>query len=97
VTRAVRPRVLEYTWGADLLRWDLEPTEAGTRLTLHHTVKDRGWLPKVAAGWHICLDVAERTLDGHPPGRIVGDAAKQVGWERLNAEYAGQFGVETTG
>lgn len=97
VTRAVRPRVLEYTWGSDLLRWDLEPTGSGTRLTLHHTVTDRGWLSKVAAGWHICLDVAERALDGHPPGRIVGEAAKQMGWERLNAEYAEKFAVETSG
>jgi uncharacterized protein YndB with AHSA1/START domain len=97
VTRAVRPRVLEYTWGSDLLRWDLEPTATGTRLTLHHTVTDRGWLAKVAAGWHICLDVAERALDGHPIGRIVGDAAKQVGWDRLNAEYAERFAAEKTG
>jgi uncharacterized protein YndB with AHSA1/START domain len=97
VTLAVRPRVLEYKWGSDVLRWDLEPTGPGTRLTLHHTVADRGWLSKVAAGWHICLDVAERALDGDPPGRIVGEAAKQIGWERLNAEYAEQLGGEKTG
>jgi uncharacterized protein YndB with AHSA1/START domain len=97
VKRADPPALLEYTWGDDLLRWELQQTAMGTRLTLHHTVDDRTWLPKVAAGWHICLDVAERALAGHPVGRIVAGDAKQVGWERLNAEYAQKFGVENTG
>ena len=48
-----------------------------------------------AAGWHICFDVLDRLLDGQPIGRIVGgDAMKFDGWQRLNAEYAQQFGVE---
>src|SRR5262245_25908622 len=38
VRRADPPSVLEYTWGDDLLRWELEPTAGGTRLTLRHTV-----------------------------------------------------------
>ncbi|GAA0570377.1 hypothetical protein [Actinomadura livida] len=36
---------------------------AGDGWTLVFT-RDR--LPEVAAGWHICLDVAERLLDGNP-------------------------------
>jgi hypothetical protein len=49
-----------------------------------------------AAGWHICLDVLDRLLSGAPVGRIVGgDAMKFGGWQRLNAEYAKQFGIET--
>lgn len=97
VKRSVRERVLEYTWGTDTLRWELEKTDSGTRLTLHHTVTDRPWLPKVAAGWHICLDVMERAIAGTPIGRILASEAKRFGWERLNAEYAEQFGVENTG
>jgi hypothetical protein len=77
-----------------VLRWQLEKTETGTRLTLYHTLEDRSWLSKVTAGWHICIDVLERALDGRPVGRIVADAARLVGWERLNADYASQFGVE---
>lgn len=97
VIRAVRPRVLEYTWDTDLLRWELERTDTGTRLTLHHRVGDRSWLPRVAAGWHICLDVAEHALDGRPLGRIVAGDAKKHGWERLAGEYATKFGVENPG
>ena len=96
VRRAEAPRVLEYTWGPDLLRWDLEPTESGTRLTLRHTVEDKPWLPKVAAGWHICLDVLDLLLDGKQLGRIAGPDAKAE-WEPLNAEYAKRLGVDDTG
>ena len=32
---------------------------------------------------------------GQPIGRIVGPEAMKFGWQRLNAEYAKQFGVET--
>jgi hypothetical protein len=38
--------------------------------------------------------VLDRFLDGEPIGRIVGpDAMKFGGWQRLNAEYAQQFGL----
>ncbi len=97
VKRSVARRVLEYTWSSDVLRWELQDTDTRTRLTLHHTLADRAWLPKVAAGWHICLDVAERALAGRPVGRIVAGDARRFGWERLNAEYARKFGVENTG
>ena len=92
------PRVLEYKWGEDdVLRWELEPIESGTRLTLHHTVNERTMIPKAAAGWHICLDIAERALDGRPVGRIPPQDTRKFGWERLNAEYAERFGIENTG
>ena len=40
----------------------------------------------------------DRLLGGTPIGRIVGpEAMKFGGWQRLNAEYAKQFGVETAG
>jgi uncharacterized protein YndB with AHSA1/START domain len=94
VRRADEPVLLEYTWGGDVLRWQLEEIATGTRLTLYHTLEDRSWLSKVTAGWHICIDVLERVLDGRPVGRVVGDDARRVGWERLNADYAAQFGVE---
>jgi len=43
-------------------------------------------------------DVLDRLLTGQPIGRIVGiEAMKFGGWQRLNAEYARQFGVETPG
>ena len=96
VTRAEHPTLLEYEWGTDLLRWQLVPTADGTELTLLHTVKDRDWVPKVAAGWHLCLDVAERLLDGRPIGPIRGSEALQFGWGRLNEAYAARLDIPAT-
>lgn len=98
VKRADAPRVLEFSWGGQDIRWELEPLPgSGTRLTLWHDI-DRGFISMGAAGWHICFDVLERLLAGRPIGRIVGaEAMKFDGWQRLNAEYARQFGVETPG
>jgi len=93
VHRVDANRLLEYTWDTDVLRWELEPVAAGTRLTLRHTVADPAWITKVAAGWHICIDVLARFLDGQPVGRIAGEEAKQYGWARLNAEYADRLGL----
>ena len=95
VKRAEAPRLLEYGWGDNDLRWELEPTGAGTRLTLWHNI-DRGFIAWGAAGWHICFDVLERSLAGEPLGRIVGPAAMKLGgWQRLTAEYAAEFGLES--
>src|ERR1041385_2605804 len=95
VKRADAPRALEYSWGGQDIRWELEPLGgSGTRLTLWHNI-DRRFIAMGAAGWHICFDVLERFLSDQPIGRIVGPSAMKVdGWQRLHAEYAKQFGVE---
>jgi len=92
VTRAEAPHLLEYRWGDNDLRWQLESYGGGTRLTLWHNI-DRGFIAMGAAGWHICLDVLDRLVAGEPVGRIVGGEAMKFGWQRLNAEYAKQFGL----
>jgi hypothetical protein len=92
VTRADPPEVLEY---GDI-RWELEAVGSGTRLTLWHAI-DRRFVSWGAAGWHISFDVLDRLLAGKPIARIVGaEAMKFAGWQRLVAEYAEQFGSETT-
>ncbi|RKH52994.1 SRPBCC family protein [Corallococcus sp. AB050B] len=95
VKRADEPKLLEYSWGQQDLRWELEPTATnGTRLTLWHNI-DRGFIAWGASGWHICFDVLEHLLSGDPLGRIVGPDAMQYDWQRLNSEYAEQFGIQT--
>ena len=64
---------------------------------LQHTVANCDWVPKTAAGWHICLDVTERLLDDDPVGPIVGEDAKHHGWEELHDTYAQRLGIESTG
>ncbi len=97
VRRADASRALEYGWGGADLRWALEPLGDGssTRLTLCHDI-DRRFISMGAAGWHICFDVLEKLLAGQPIGRIAGPEVMNFGgWQRLNAEYAKQLGVET--
>ncbi|HUJ21501.1 MAG TPA: SRPBCC domain-containing protein [Bryobacteraceae bacterium] len=90
VTRADAPEVLEY---GDI-RWELEAFDGGTRLTLWHKI-DRRFISWGAAGWHISLDVLGHLLSGTPIGRMAGpEAMKFAGWQRLNSEYAKQFGIE---
>jgi len=91
ITRADAPKLLEYNWGGQHIRWELEPFGSGTRLTLWHNI-DRRYISMGAAGWHICFDVLDHLLSANPIGRIVaGDALKFGGWQRLHAEYAKQF------
>jgi uncharacterized protein YndB with AHSA1/START domain len=102
VTRAEAPSsnapgrvgALEYNWGGFDMRWELEALGGGTRLTLWTNIGHR-FIAMGAAGWHICFDVLDHLLGGTPIGRMVGpDAIKFGGWQRLNAEYSEQFGIE---
>jgi uncharacterized protein YndB with AHSA1/START domain len=95
VKRADPPHALEYTWGDFDMRWELEPSDRGTRLTLWINI-GRQFIPWGAAGWHICFDVLDRHLAGQPIGRIAGpESMKFAGWQRLRDDYARQFAVET--
>ncbi|MHB8800016.1 MAG: SRPBCC family protein [Thermoanaerobaculia bacterium] len=95
VKRADAPRTLEFNWGGQDIRWELDRLEGGgTRLTLWHNI-NRGFISMGAAGWHICFDVLDHLLADQPIGRIVGPEAMKIGgWQRLIAEYAKQFGIE---
>jgi uncharacterized protein YndB with AHSA1/START domain len=98
VKRADPCTALEFNWGGQDIRWHLEPLGAGgTRLTLWHNI-DRRYIAMGAAGWHICIDVLDRSLSGRPIGRTVGpDAMKFGGWQRLHGEYTKQFKVDAAG
>ena len=96
VTRAEAPEVLEYNWGNHEMRWQLEASDEGTRLTLWTNI-GRRFIAMGAAGWHICFDVLDHLLSGTPLGRVVGPEAMKFGWQRLNAEYSKQFDMEAPG
>ncbi|MER2294515.1 MAG: SRPBCC family protein [Desemzia incerta] len=63
ITSLSVPNVLEYTWGNDLVRFDVTPSKAGTRLIFKETISEvTDHTPKDITGWHICLDVIEAIL-----------------------------------
>jgi hypothetical protein len=76
------------------MRWELEPADRGTRLTLWTSI-DRRYIAMGAAGWHVCFDVLDHLLGDAPLGRKVGmEVLKFDGWQRLVAEYRKQFALE---
>ncbi len=94
VTRADAPKVLEYTSWGNPMRWELEPRDGGTRLTLW-TAIDRRFIAMGATGWHICFDVLDRAFGDNPLGRMAGPEVMKFGFfHKLHAEYAQQFGIE---
>src|SRR4051794_2313248 len=64
VTECDPPRRLAFYWGEDLLCFGLEAEGEGTRLTLTHVLSAADQAARDAAGWHVCLDRLEGSLDG---------------------------------
>jgi uncharacterized protein YndB with AHSA1/START domain len=78
------PRTLEYDWsetGANrsAVRFELEPTDSGTKLTLTHRLLTDEEVPGFGAGWHAHLDALIQHLQGVGPSR--------ERFERLRARY----------
>ncbi len=90
------PRALEHSWGADLLAWQLSVVGSASRLTLRQTLADHTTASAIAAGWHLCLVVAESVLAGHPLPPIRGMDAMDHGWLEFNERYARALGVPAT-
>jgi uncharacterized protein YndB with AHSA1/START domain len=91
VEKAEPNKSLVFNWGGNDMRWELEPSGMGTKLTLWTSI-NRRFIAMGAAGWHVCLDVLDHLLAGDPLGRIAGPEAMKVpGWQNLQAEYAKQF------
>jgi uncharacterized protein YndB with AHSA1/START domain len=82
------PSVLEFTWGADLLRIELAADGPGTLLTLTDTFDDLGKAARDAAGWHECLGRLASDLDGTPPGPW------GQPWPQLHQAYVSQLGPD---
>jgi uncharacterized protein YndB with AHSA1/START domain len=78
-------RILAYTWGDDLLRWELHGESGATRLVFTtEFASDRIRGSRDAAGWHVCLDALEADLDRREPDG-------QDAWKGLQAMYAERF------
>lgn len=82
-------RLLEYTWGDDLLRFELSatgPSDTHTKLVFTVTFGERSQAPRDATGWHFCLDNLANDLGGKEP-EPVGEAFAAV-----SAQYQKQLG-----
>jgi uncharacterized protein YndB with AHSA1/START domain len=89
ITAFEPPKLFEFTWGGELLRWELHPDAAGCVLHFTHTFKDRAGAASFAAGWHGCLDALGALLAG-TPGTIM-----SPDWVARHEVYTAQFGLAT--
>jgi uncharacterized protein YndB with AHSA1/START domain len=83
------PSLMEFQWGADVLRLELRPVPQGTQLTLLDTLEERGKAARDGAGWHACLDALSASLDGATHPRAALD-----GYRDVRAHYVESFGPE---
>ena len=84
------PRVFEWMWDTDILRWELESDGAGTTLTFTTWLGTANTesLANNGAGYHMCLDHLEQLLDtGSAPS--VAEADPSV----LEKRYAELVGI----
>jgi uncharacterized protein YndB with AHSA1/START domain len=83
ITELDPPRRLAIAWnGSGDVSFDLEPKGDEVLLTVvHRRLPDRATLLKVAAGWHVHLDILVARATGKAPGPF------WDGWSRLRQDY----------
>ena len=80
--------LLEFEWGGDVLRFELQPDEDGTLLTLYDSFEKLGKGARDAAGWHVKLDQLEHHLAGETP------PPEETAWKAVHTEYVQMLGPE---
>jgi len=83
------PRLLEFRWGSDAIRFEVEPDGDGCTLTLTDTIDELGKAARDGAGWHTCLDLLEHHLDGSDP-----EWSSSERWGQVHPGYVEAFGPE---
>jgi uncharacterized protein YndB with AHSA1/START domain len=85
ITALDPPRLFEFTWAGDVLRWELAPDGGGCLLVFHHTFEDRAGAASSASGWEGCLAGLDEVLGDTPP--------EQPHWAERHEEYVELFGL----
>jgi len=80
------PGLMEFDWGGDIIRLEVEPDGSGSKLTLYDSLSEYGKAARDAGGWHVCLGNLERHIMDQTP--------EVLEWKPLFAEYGKRFGPE---
>ena len=79
------PTVFSFTWGGELLRFELTPDGDGTTLVFTQVVSHQSVAARNGAGWHACLVALDDLL---------GAGAPDEGWEAVYRDYLVRMGPE---
>lgn len=93
------PRLLAFTWGGDLLTFELAAVGEGTSFALTHSFDDRAGAASFATGWEMCLEGLRHLLAGQPlpaPERGVARHEELVGEFELDRPEIGEGGGRWT-
>jgi uncharacterized protein YndB with AHSA1/START domain len=87
---AYQPQSLvEFRWGTDVIRMELDGGPDRCTLTLLDTFDELGKAARDAAGWHECLDRLADDLDSGEPSFQPGQR-----WAQVHPRYVEAFGPE---
>jgi uncharacterized protein YndB with AHSA1/START domain len=78
------PRAFAFTWGGDLLRFELSPIPAGCRMVFTHRLPHRACANRTVAGWSVCLAALTTSL--------AGSGADGSGWHEYYDHYVQELG-----
>jgi uncharacterized protein YndB with AHSA1/START domain len=85
------PQVLEFSWGHDVMRFELQPDGDSAILTLVHPLSELGRAAHDGAGWHECFELLGYELDGQTPPFEAG-----ARWTEVLPWYENGFGPEAS-
>jgi uncharacterized protein YndB with AHSA1/START domain len=83
------PKLLEFTWADETLRFELDAHEYGTLLGFTATFAEVGKAARDCAGWHVSLDKLPAALDGGTVSWSEDDR-----WRAIHRRYVATFGPE---
>ncbi len=86
------PKLLEFCWDDETLRFELDAHESGTRLDFTATFAEVGKASRDAAGWHVCLELLADSIDGKAPE--AGPEGQR--WREVHPHYVAAFGPEAS-
>jgi uncharacterized protein YndB with AHSA1/START domain len=85
------PKLLEFTWGDERLRFELTASAGGTLLSFTAAFAELGKAARDAAGWHVCLDLLGCA--------VAGQAAPWTSderWRQVIGSYQQAFGPDAS-
>lgn len=83
------PKVFSFSWGGEVLRFELFPDGDETRLVFTHLFSHRAIAARTGAGWHACFAALDRLL-GAADGSA--DAAADDDWAEQFSHYLDRMG-----
>lgn len=83
------PKLLEFRWHDERLRFELEAEDTGTVLRFSASFAEVGRAARDGAGWHTCLDLLGYELSGDPA-----PWQQDARWRMVHGAYVTRFGPE---